>query len=188
MLVDINKLKWLPQLIEIQSEVKYVIDSMTHDELKAMCVANDWSHKPTSPSFGNWNFSLYNKHWIVPNPPDILMPVNEKIGKIDDCFQAFVNFMRPNSVLPVHADDESEAGNMGTLRSAGLKCYQISCGIQVPSDDPELCGLNINGQVVPVKQGEIIAFDGSVPHNGWNKTDQYRVTLIFDMYKTGFTN
>jgi len=188
MLIDINKCKWLPQIIEIRDEVKNVINSISHNELKSICVANEWTTTPTKPSYGNWNFSLYNKHWVVPNPPDILMNVNRKIGEIPDCFQSFINFMKPNSILPKHMDDESIEGNMGTLKSAGLKCYQISCGIQIPSTDVSLCGLDLNGEIIAVGENDIIAFDGTKPHSGWNKTDNYRVTLIFDMYKTGFTN
>jgi hypothetical protein len=189
MIIPAEKIKTISTLREILVDVQEIFSKVTYDEIKQQAVVNEWSKDdPTKPSHGNWNFALYNKHWTIPEAPAMFNEVVAKIEKLPDCFQAFINFMKPNSILPEHMDDESSNGNYGTLKSAGIKCYQISCGIHIPSSDPELCGLEINKEIAVVGEGKIIAFDGTLPHRGWNNTDQWRVTLIYDMYKTGFTS
>jgi hypothetical protein len=188
MIVSADKIKTISTLREILTDVQEIFSKVTYEEIKQQAVVNEWSNNASKPSYGNWNFALYNKHWTIPEAPIMFKEVTSKIEKLPDCFQAFINFMKPNSILPEHMDDESTEGNLGTLRSAGLKCYQISCGIHIPSIDPALCGLEVNKEVIVVGENEIIAFDGTLPHRGWNNTDQWRVTLIYDMYKTGFTS
>ena len=188
MIISADKIKTISELREILVDMQEIFNNVTYEEIKQQAVINEWSINSTAKSYGNWNFSLYNKHWTIPEVPDMFKDVVKKIEKLPDCFQAFINFMQPNSILPEHLDDESPNGNYGTLKSAGIKCYQISCGIHIPSSDPIECGLEINKEIIAVEQNSIIAFDGTLPHRGWNNTDQWRVTLIYDMYKTGFTN
>jgi hypothetical protein len=189
MTIPAEKIKTIAELKEILLDVQEIFSKTTYDKIKQQAVVNEWSKDdPAKPSHGNWNFALYNKHWTIPDVPPMFEEVVKKMELLPDCFQAFINFMKPNSTLPEHMDDESLDGNYGTLRSAGIKCYQISCGIHIPSTDPALCGLEINKEVVTFGAGDIIAFNGTLPHRGWNNTDQWRVTLIYDMYKTGFTN
>jgi hypothetical protein len=189
MMIPAEKIKTINELRAILVEVQTIFDNTTYDEIKQQAVVNEWSKdNELNPAHGNWNFALCNKHWTIPDAPNMFAEVVKKIGLLPDCFQAFINFMKPNSVLPEHMDDESINGNYGTLRCAGIKCYQISCGIHIPSIDPILCGLELNKEIITIGQGEIVAFDGTLPHRGWNNTDQWRVTLIYDMYKTGFIN
>lgn len=189
MMIPAEKIKTINDLKIILADVQEIFNNTSYDVIKEQAVINEWGkNNTTNPANGNWNFALYNKHWTIPNAPPMFDEVVKKIESLPDCFQAFINFMKPNSVLPEHMDDESANGNYGTLRCAGIKCYQISCGIHIPSTNPTLCGLEINKEIVTVGQGDIIAFDGTLPHRGWNNTDSWRVTLIYDMYKTGFIN
>lgn len=189
MMIPAEKIKTLTELKEILIDVQKIFSNTTYEQIKQQAVVNEWSKDdPSKPAHGNWNFALYNKHWTIPDAPPMFSDVVKKIEVLPDCFQAFINFMKPNSILPEHMDDESANGNYGTLKSAGIKCYQISCGVHIPSSNPIECGLEVNKEIVTVEQGGIIAFDGTLPHRGWNNTDQWRVTLIYDMYKTGFTN
>jgi hypothetical protein len=188
MIIPTEKMKDLSLVTEIMHDTINMINSTSYEQIKMDVVANDWSTNPNKPSYGNWNFSLYNKHWTIPEIPEYMKSIQQKIEQIPDCFQSFINFIRPNTILPKHMDDETLEGNMGTLRCAGIKCYQVSCGIVIPSIDSLQCGLDIDGTIVSHGKGEIIVFDGTKPHWGWNKTDSWRVTLILDMYKTGFTN
>lgn len=187
MIIPTEKMKDLALVTEIMHDVTQMLEGRDYNQIKTEVVANDWSTNPNKPAYGNWNFSLYNKHWTIPDVPDYMKDVQRKIELLPDCFQTFINFIRPHSILPTHIDNESENTNMGTLKCVGIKCYQVSCGIVIPSVDPEVCGLDIGGNIVTLDKGEIIVFDGTAPHCGWNKTDSWRVTLIFDMYKTSFT-
>jgi hypothetical protein len=112
--------------------------------------------------------------------------IEDNLASIPDVYQSFINFIHPHTKLPIHKDNEDDQTNFGTLKVVGYKCYQITAGVIIPSEDPKLCGLNIDGEIISTSQGEIIAFDGTKPHGGWNNTDQWRVTWIIDMYKTGF--
>ena len=186
MIISGNKIKSYGYLKYMLKEIQEIISTHTMEEIKSQCVVNAWCDDPAQSLSNNWNFSLYNKHFTVPSPPPIFKNIEDNLATIPDVFQSFINFMHPMSILPKHQDDEGTQGNMGTLRSAGFKTLQITAGVLIPSQDTKLCGLNINGEIIPTVQGEIIAFDGTVPHSGWNYTDQWRVTWIIDMYKTGF--
>ncbi len=186
MIITGNQIKSHGYLKYMLKEIQGIISKHTIEEIKSQCVANSWCDNPKDPLSNNWNFSLYNKHFTVPPPPSMFKNIEENLATIPDVYQSFINFMAPNTVLPTHQDDEGNQTNFGTLRVVGFKCYQITAGVLIPSEDPELCGLNIDGQITSTRQGEIIAFDGTRPHGGWNKTDQWRITWIIDMYKTGF--
>jgi Aspartyl/Asparaginyl beta-hydroxylase len=186
MIIPGNKIKEIEKLKEILAEIQSIISATPIEDIKSQVVVNDWSDTPESSCYGNWNFSLYNKHYMVPTPPAMFKNIEDKLGTIPDVFQSFINFMAPNTVLPTHCDDENNSGNFGTLRAAGFKCYQITAGVQIPSNNAEVCGLNIDGFITNTEQGSIVAFDGTKPHNGWNRSDSWRITWIVDMYKTGF--
>lgn len=187
MLVSIDNCKSKEKIKEILIDIQEIFNNHSLEEIKNSVVVNEWNTDPTRETYGNWNFSLYNKHWIVPDPP-LFEKVSEKISQIPECFQSFINVMKPHSILPTHMDDESSEGNVGTLRCAGTKCYQISAGIKIPSVDPAVCGLKIGEDIITVGTGEIIVFDGTIPHSGWNKSEDWRITWILDVYKTDFTN
>jgi hypothetical protein len=186
MIIREKQIKHIGLLKYMLKEIQEIVNSHSIEEIKSQCVYNSWCDKPDDPLAQNWNFSLYNKHFTVPPPPPMFKNIEENLAEIPDAYQSFINFMHPHTVLPTHYDDEGNQTNMGTLRVVGLKCYQITAGVIIPSNDPELCGLNINGEIIPTHEGEIIAFDGTKPHGGWNRTDQWRITWIIDMYKTGF--
>lgn len=186
MIVPGDKIKSIGLLRYMLKEIQEIVSTHSMEEIKSQCVVNSWCDNPEDRQSHNWNFSLYNKHFVVPPPPTMFKNIEFNLASIPDVYQSFINFMHPHSVLPVHQDDEGDQTNMGTLRVVGYKCYQITAGVLIPSEDVNLCGLDINGTIIPTRQGEIIAFDGTKPHGGWNRTDQWRITWIIDMYKTGF--
>jgi hypothetical protein len=186
MIIPGNKIKSILLLNYMMKEIQEIFSTHSIEEIKSQCVVNAWAEDSTDPQSRNWNFSLYNRHFVVPSPPSVFKNIEDNLATIPDVYQSFINFMAPDSFLPTHQDNEGNQTNFGTLKVVGLKCFQITAGIKVPSNDSKLCGLDINGEIIPTFQNEIIAFDGTEPHGGWNYTDQWRITWIIDMYKTGF--
>lgn len=189
MVIPGSRIKSIDLLQTMLAEVQDIIKNTPFEEIKRQAVVNEWTKDPDHHNLaGNWNFSLYNKHFEVPPPPAMFSNIERLLGTIPDAYQSFINFMAPHTILPTHADDEGEQTNFGTLKVVGRKCYQVTAGVIIPSTDPELCGLNLDGLITHTEEGKIVAFDGTKPHGGWNNTDQWRVTWIIDMYKTGFTD
>lgn len=51
--------------------------------------------------------------------------------------------------------------------------------LSVPKGD---CGMQIGGETVTWKEGECVFFDDTYEHSVWNKTDDERVVLLFDLW------
>ena len=111
------------------------------------------------------------------------------IKKIPHCFQCFINFIEPNTIVDKHTDTNlvSMIGDdVQELENFGNKLYQCVFAISIPSKKPELCAFNIGGIIHPTKDGEITIFDGSVEHYGWNFTDDWRITMVIDLDRKAF--
>ncbi|MBQ0959465.1 aspartyl/asparaginyl beta-hydroxylase domain-containing protein [Ideonella sp. 4Y11] len=47
---------------------------------------------------------------------------------------------------------------------------------------PEHCALNVAGTDHAWKEGEVVVFDDTYSHEAWNRSDQIRVVMIFDLW------
>ncbi len=48
---------------------------------------------------------------------------------------------------------------------------------------PANCGLRVGNEVHHWQKGKLVAFDDSIEHEAWNKSNQNRVVLIFDIWR-----
>ncbi len=48
---------------------------------------------------------------------------------------------------------------------------------------PEECALRVGAHVRPWREGELMIFDDSFEHEAWNRSDQLRVVLLFDVWR-----
>jgi len=106
--------------------------------------------------------------------------VTEKIKKLPGISEASINFYAPHSSIPQHVD------NQWFLHHKTLdgyrRCLSVIVGIDMPSTDPELCSLTVGGETKSWASGEFIGFDGLVPHSGFNKTDNFRITMLIETF------
>jgi aspartyl/asparaginyl beta-hydroxylase (cupin superfamily) len=48
---------------------------------------------------------------------------------------------------------------------------------------PDQCGLRVGNEVRPWREGELLIFDDSIEHEAWNRSDEIRVVLLFDIWR-----
>ena len=142
----------------------------------------------------NWHGAiLYNVHTSTENRLEKIEVKNElsayiplfdqitqKIKKLPGISEGSINFYAPHSVIPRHVDNQwfLHNDNMDNYR----RCVSIICGLDMPSNDPELCSLTVGNETKGWSTGEFIGFDGLVPHWGFNKTDKFRVTMLIETF------
>jgi hypothetical protein len=119
---------------------------------------------------------------IIPNfVHDKFKNTIDMLKTMEGVDRALINFVGPNSVIPHHVDsDELPA-------YAETDIYNIVVGLFIPSEDPEKVALNIDGTVIGNKNDGAVIFDGQVPHSGYNKTDEWRITMFLFVKKEAFT-
>ena len=64
---------------------------------------------------------------------------------------------------------------------------RVHLPLEGPDCEDELCGMRVSNQVVRWRPGEPILFDDSYEHETWNKTDQDRTVLLFDVWHPDLT-
>lgn len=127
------------------------------------------------------------KKWFC--VPSIRAGVETKWGKvlpeltsIAKSLPGVVNFslncIEPGGGVPTHSDYTYD---MRKDLSGIDRVYVILIAVDIPDVSFEECGFHIGDDKVHMKTGDILAFDGSVPHGGWNKTDKWRYTINIDI-------
>lgn len=89
-----------------------------------------------------------------------------------------LNAIEPSGGVPTHSDYTYD---MRKDLSKVDKVFVILVAVDIPDATFEDCGFHIGEEQVHIKTGDILAFDGSIPHGGWNKTSQWRYTLNIDI-------
>lgn len=67
------------------------------------------------------------------------------------------------------------------LPHKGYSRMVLRCHIPLIVPDEELCALRVGDQIKHWKEGELMIFDDSFEHEAWNKSDNRRVVLMFDI-------
>jgi aspartate beta-hydroxylase len=52
---------------------------------------------------------------------------------------------------------------------------------------PEGCTFRVGGETRPWVEGQAFAFDDTIEHEAWNKSDELRAVLIFDVWNPYLT-
>src|SRR5436305_728036 len=76
----------------------------------------------------------------------------------------FVSLLRPGTHLPPHTG----VSNVRTI-------------IHLPLIVPPGCGFRVGGETRLWEAGRAWAFDDTIEHEAWNRSDQLRAILIFDV-------
>jgi aspartate beta-hydroxylase len=53
---------------------------------------------------------------------------------------------------------------------------------------PENCALNVGGELHHWQPGKVVVFDDTYEHEAWNRSQQTRVVMIFDVWHPGLTD
>ncbi len=59
--------------------------------------------------------------------------------------------------------------------------------VHLPLVIPSECGIRVGGELRAWKEGECLVFDDTFEHEAWNRSDQTRVVLIFDIWNPYLT-
>ena len=77
-----------------------------------------------------------------------------------------LSLLRPGAHIPPH--------------TGMLNCRYIC---HLPLVIPENCGFRVGETTIEWREGQMIAFDDTVQHEAWNRSDNNRVLLIFDIWR-----
>lgn len=83
---------------------------------------------------------------------------------------AFFSLLRPGAHIPAHTG----VTNTRTI---------IHLPLIVPAD----CGFRVGGETREWREGEAFAFDDTIEHEAWNRSDRPRIVLIFDVWNPYLT-
>ena len=78
---------------------------------------------------------------------------------------AFFSLLRPGAHIPPHT---------GVTNSRAI--------IHLPLIVPDGCAFRVGGETRQWKEGEAFAFDDTIEHEAWNRSEKPRVVLIFDVW------
>lgn len=78
---------------------------------------------------------------------------------------AFFSLLRPHSHIPAHTG----VTNTRTI-------------IHLPLIIPPGCQFRVGGETRPWVKGQVFAFDDTIDHEAWNRSDEPRIVLIFDVW------
>jgi beta-hydroxylase len=71
--------------------------------------------------------------------------------------------------------------NSHILPHKGYTKMVLRCHLPLIVPNEELCGLKVGDEIRHWKEGELLIFDDSYVHEAWNKTNDKRVVLMFDI-------
>jgi hypothetical protein len=114
----------------------------------------------------------YTQYW--PKTTEFLKEIP---GLINVC----VNFVGPNSRIPDHADIDILPEKIGNRTAIGT-----IIGISMPSSDPSIVGFHVNNEIKGWNTGDIVSINGYEIHGGWNKSNDWRVSLLIDTDKVNW--
>lgn len=84
---------------------------------------------------------------------------------------ALFSLLRPGAHIPPHH---------GFLNTR-LICH-------LPLIVPPGCELRVGNETRPWRQGEVVVFDDSIEHEAWNRSQELRVVLLFDIWRPELTD
>jgi beta-hydroxylase len=67
------------------------------------------------------------------------------------------------------------------LPHKGYSRMVLRCHLPLIVPDEKLCGIRVGNETANWKEGELMIFDDSFEHEAWNRSDNNRVVLMFDI-------
>lgn len=83
---------------------------------------------------------------------------------------AFFSILQPGAHIPPHT---------GVTNTRAI--------IHLPLVVPEGCTFRVGGETRAWREGEAFAFDDTIEHEAWNRSDKVRIVLIFDVWNPHLT-
>jgi len=83
-----------------------------------------------------------------------------------------MNFIRPKGVIVPHQDPYD------IIDGEEIKHYNCVAGVVIPTTDVNECGMKIDNEIKYLHEGEWFCFHPDARHEVWNKTSNYRLTVI----------
>ena len=71
--------------------------------------------------------------------------------------------------------------NTHILPHKGYSKMVLRCHLPIIVPNEELCSIRVGNEIRHWKEGELLIFDDSFDHEAWNKSDEKRVVLMFDI-------
>jgi len=128
----------------------------------------DWPEQSIYPEGDTWNFfPFYAFSKTIKKNCELCPETARILSKIPDVWTALYSRLGPQSKIHPHQ-------GWGLLANHILRCHY---GLQVPDE----CGIWVAGEYLMQQQGEILVFDDSKPHLGFNFSDQERTVLLIDI-------
>lgn len=136
--------------------------------------ANKWSPLDNSPDWSAWFFW---KHGVrqedacarCPKTAALLdgLPLSDIPGRSPS---AFFSLLRPGAHIPPHT---------GVTNARAI--------VHLPLVVPPGCTFRVGGETRTWEEGRAFAFDDTIEHEAWNRSDQLRAVLIFDVWNPHLT-
>lgn len=103
-------------------------------------------------------------------------PIRRILETMPGVNRASVVAIGPNSIVPVHVDDENRPAHDVSFH------YNVFTGVIVPQG----CEVIIDDKLHVPQEQDPIAFDAQIPHSASNPTDDWWVSLLLYIPKTEF--
>jgi aspartyl/asparaginyl beta-hydroxylase (cupin superfamily) len=110
-------------------------------------------------------------------------PVNDHVANCPETFRATID------MVPLcHIGPRAPSVMLSLLRPGAhipphtgmINCRYIC---HLPLVVPENCGFRVGDRTIEWDEGSLIAFDDTVQHEAWNRSDKNRLVLIFDIWR-----
>ena len=131
--------------------------------------ANVWSELDGSLDWGAcflWEYGVANAPIIerCPQTAALLdrLPLQRIPGRAPN---AFFSLLRPGKVIPPHT---------GVTNTRAI--------VHLALDVPPACGFRVGGETREWVEGKAFAFDDTIEHEAWNRSDRRRAVLIIDTW------
>lgn len=129
-------------------------------------------------------------HGMLENPDWSTLFLWENGGAVEDhvahCPKIFEAVMR--HVPLCHIGKRAPSVMLSLLRPGAripLHTGMVNCRYicHLPLVVPPDCGFRVGDRTIEWQEGKVILFDDTVQHEAWNKSDQNRLVLIFDIWR-----
>lgn len=105
----------------------------------------------------------------------------EILSALPGILNSAINFVEPGTVVPPHVDDEYDMHE--NIQGKGVQGWGTMIGVSMPSNDPAVMGFKVGEDVMSWNTGEIVSFNGYALHEGWNYSNEWRVTIVIEIDK-----
>ncbi len=135
---------------------------------------NKWSpldHKPDWSALHLWRHGRRDEAVCARCPETAAaveaLPLADMAGRAPS---VFFSILKPGTHLPAHT---------GVTNARAI--------VHLPLIVPEGCSFRVGGETREWRTGEAWAFDDTIEHEAWNRSDQLRAVLIFDVWNPHLT-